>query len=349
MSALWIRVALLSAALLPAARGEFRLFVVNGSSEQTAPPRYDLGTVFAGDAVQVQFRLRNMAAAPAVLSYLEVRGTGFEPRNPLALPMTLQAQAAADFTVTFSAPDPGSYSAALDSEGISVILTVKVEIGPPLPMPQVILNLAGPLNGFRGIVQIKFDAPALRGGNGTVTLDFNPYPAGATDRSVVFLNGTRTDVFTFEAGDTEGQFHGVLGGAFQTGTTAGTLTFTAQLGGSSAQAAVMIAPAVVSLAKSEGARAAASVEVRLTGYDNTRTTGPLAFTFFDQAGNPIAPGTIRFDAATVFQEFYRTSDMGGMFLLRAVFPVSGDGSRVAAFEASIGNSQGATLIPRTTF
>ena len=349
MSAFWIRVALLSAGLLPAAHGEFQLFVVNGSSEQAAPPRFDLGTVFAGDAAQVQFRLRNMAAGPAVLNYLEVRGTGFEPKNPLALPLTLQPQASVDFTITFSAPDPGTYSAALVSEGVSVILTAKVETGPPLPVPQVIVHLASPLNGFRGIVQVKFDAPALRGGSGTVNLDFNSYPAGAIDRSVVFLNGTRTDAFTFAAGDTEGQFHGVLGGAFQTGTTAGTLTLTARVGSLSAQAAVTIAPASVSLAKSEGVRAAASVEVRLTGYDNTRTAGPLVFTFFDQAGNPIAPGTIRADAGTVFEEFYQTSDMGGVFLLRAVFPVSGDASRVAAFEASISNSEGTTLIPRTNF
>ena len=349
MSALWIRVALLTAGLLPAAHGEFQLVVVNGSSEQTPPSRYDLGTVFTGDATQVQFRLRNMAAAPAVLSYLEVRGTGFGPKDPLALPMTLQAQAAVDFTVTFSAPDPGTYSAALVSEGISLILTATVKIGAPLPVPQVAVLLPGAISGDIGTALVKFDAPALRSGTGTLTLDFSPQPANAVDRTIVFSSGTRTLVFTFDAGDIQCRFAGASAASFQSGTTAGVLTFTARIGGASAQATLTIAPAAVRLSVAHGLRAADSLEVRITGFDNARTTGPLTFTFFDTAGSPITPGTIRTEAGDMFQQFYQTSDIGGVFLLRAVFPVTGDVSRIAAFEASIGNSAGTTLIPRTTF
>ncbi|HLK49567.1 MAG TPA: hypothetical protein VKT49_15600 [Bryobacteraceae bacterium] len=348
MSRSWVRFALLSAGLLPAARADFRLFVVNGTVEVPASPRYDLGTVFAGDTAQVQFRLHNTAPASAVLNYLEVRGTGFGPKNPLPLPITLAAQAAVDFTVTFSAPDPGTYSAALDSEGIAVILTAGVKTGPPLPAPHVAVSLRSRLSGQTGLVAVYFDAPAPRGGTGTVRLDFTPESAGAADPTIVFSSGTRAVAFTFDAGATEGRFDGQAA-AFQTGTTAGVLTLTAQIGSASAQAIIAIGRAPVALTTLEAARSAGSLEVRLTGFDNTRTAGPVAFTFFDRAGNPIAPGPIRTDSAPAFQQYYRTSDLGGIFLIRAVFPVLGDASQVAAFEVSVGNSEGTMLSARTNF
>ena len=63
----------------------------------------------------------------------------------------------------------------------------------------------------------------------------------------------------------------------------------------------------------------------------------------------IAPGAIKSDAADAFQQLYRTSDAGGAFRLRAVFPLTGDASQVAAFEAAINNSEGATTAARTKF
>ena len=100
-----------------------------------------------------------------------------------------------------------------------------------------------------------------------------------------------TAAFTFSPGDTECDFGNPAGALFQTGTTAGVLTFTAHLGGVSSQTTVAIAPAPVSVSGAQGARSAGSLEVLLTGFDNTRTAGSLAFTFFDAAGNAIPPGT----------------------------------------------------------
>jgi hypothetical protein len=40
----------------------------------------------------------------------------------------------------------------------------------------------------------------------------------------------------------------------------------------------------------------AGPEIRLTGFDNTRTLGALSFTFLDAAGNGIGTGAIRTDA-----------------------------------------------------
>jgi hypothetical protein len=348
MRLVWMVVLTLS--LLPAARAEFQLFRVDGVAEQPAPPVENLGAVYPGETAAVHFRLRNTAAAPAVLNYLEVRGTGFSPKNPVALPLTLEAHGSVDFTVTFSAPAFGWYSAIVDSEGISVTLLVTVPEAPPLPPARLTVVLPPPRSAEQGSVLVNLEAPAPRAASGSVTLDFQPAPAGASDPAIVFASGTPTAAFTCDAGSTQCRFGDQQGGLFQTGTTAGVLTLTARLGAVvSDQKKVTILPAPVSVANAQGARLSGSLEVRVTGFDNARTAGPLAFTFFDTAGSPIAPGPIRADGGAAFQQLYKTSAAGGAFLLRAVFPVTGDVSQIASFEASISNSEGATVSARTRF
>jgi len=67
-----------------------------------------------------------------------------------------------------------------------------------------------------------------------------------------------------------------------------------------------------------------------------------------KSGREIAPGAIKLDASGEFARFFAVSDAGGTFLLKAVFPVSGDVTQAAAFEVSVGGSAGATRSARIT-
>jgi hypothetical protein len=96
-------------------------------------------------------------------------------------------------------------------------------------------------------------------------------------------------------------------------------------------------------------RSAAGLEIRVTGFDNTRSLGSLTFTFYDAAGKPIPPGAIRADAAKDFASYFASSGLGGVFQLRAVFPVNGDASGVVSCEATLSNSAGTTTTQRTFF
>ena len=136
---------------------------------------------------------------------------------------------------------------------------------------------------------------------------------------------------------------------FQTGTTAGTLTFTAQLGGATDRQTVTIPAAPVGITATQAVRSPGSIEVRVTGFDNTRTVGALTFTFYDAAGSPVAPGAIRADATADFARYFQTSDLGGVFLLRALFPVTGDASGINTFEVQLTNSAGTARTARTAF
>jgi hypothetical protein len=122
-------VLLLAAGLLPAAHAQFQLSVVAGNAEQPVAAVFDFGRVAGGDDASAHFRLRNPSNAAAMLTLLQVAGAGFTLSGGPSLPTTLVPQGAVDFTVNFTAPDPGSYSAAIRADGISAQLAAEVVPG----------------------------------------------------------------------------------------------------------------------------------------------------------------------------------------------------------------------------
>jgi hypothetical protein len=135
---------------------------------------------------------------------------------------------------------------------------------------------------------------------------------------------------------------------FQTGTTAGRVVFTAQLGEHRQQATLTMNPQPVAIASLEATRRNGSIEVSLTGFDNTRSASQIAFTFFDPAGQILAPGRISIDATGEFRRFFESSTLGGTFALRAAFPVIGEASTVAALAVELTNSAGVTRSERAS-
>ncbi len=161
-------------------------------------------------------------------------------------------------------------------------------------------------------------------------------------------------------GATEGQFAGTPAVSFATGTTAGTLTFTATLGSNTAQSAVTIAPAMIGIDAAVAARnvgcvpldvycTATNVELQINGWDNTRSASQIVFTFYDASGNAIAPGNITVAAATSFQQYFAGSMLGGVFGLHALFPITGDANQVVAALVQISNSAGTVQSARIDF
>ena len=434
---------LLALILAPAAHAQFDLFVVVGGVEQAAPAVYGFGSMYAAELSLAHFRLRNTASAPATVTVLSVAGVGFA-LSQTALPVGLAPQGAIDFDVSFSATGTGTYSAALRSDGIAILLTATVaprltyrvdppsgtafpgpldfgimvrgaaaqrritiqnettlvlivpaisvqgvDFGllgtapsgqaleprqggeftivftphstgvlrgsltlgdrsypvlgtgtdPPLPKPTVLLDLNQAASAQQGALIVRFDAPAQTSGMGIATLDFR----GPADSAIAFAAGGRSVAFPIAPGDIQT----VL--PFQTGTTAGVLTFTAQIGGSSGQQSVTIAAAPPGISTAQAVRSGGTLAVSITGFDNTRSLGAVSFTFYDAAGNPIAPGQILTDAGAESAKYFAGSDLGGVFLLRAVFPVTGDAALVASCAVTLSNSAGSTKTQRTSF
>ncbi|MGA9624393.1 MAG: hypothetical protein WBQ65_07980, partial [Bryobacteraceae bacterium] len=268
------------------------------------------------------------------------------PPAPGGLP--LQPGQSADFYVQFTPTATGARGGSLVI-GNTTYALIGTGIQPPLPNPVLSINLPQTLSAQQGAVTVTLDAASRTSGSGTLTLAFQPASGLTDDSAIVFVSGGRTAAFTVSPGDTQGYFGAQPTAPFQTGTTAGALTFTVQLGGVTAQQTITIPPTTVGITSVQGVRSAAGVQVQVTGFDNTHSAGPLTFTFFDAAGNAIAPGAISANATASFASYFQNSGLGGVFLLTAVFPVTGNPSQVGAFQVQIANSAGTASTARTVF
>ena len=136
---------------------------------------------------------------------------------------------------------------------------------------------------------------------------------------------------------------------FQTGTTAGDLIFTATLPNGTDQKRLTIPRTAIGVDTFTATRVAAGLNVSINGFDNTRTASQFTFTFYDHAGVAIAPGAISVDLTTNFAAYFAKSQFGGVFGLRAVFPVTGDSSQVDAVSVTLANAAGKTNTGKIKF
>ena len=91
------------------------------------------------------------------------------------------------------------------------------------------------------------------------------------------------------------------------------------------------------------------IDVTISGFDNTYSASQLVFTFYDAKGNVIQPGATSVDATSIFQNYFASSTVGGMFALLAQFPVTGNEALVASFDLQITNAVAVVSTEHVTF
>ena len=302
------------------------------------PGPVDFGSVVAGSAAQRGITFRNDTPLMLTVPSISVQGTDFA--LPAAAPsgQALQPGQGGEFTIVFSPQTTGARQGSLII-GDRTYPLLGTGVDPPLPKPIVSLDLKQTASAQQGTLIVRFDAPAQSRGTGTATLDFQ----GAADPAIVFASGGRSTTFAIAPGDVQAAL------PFQTGTTAGVLTFTVQVGAASDRQSVTITAVAPVVNSVQAVRSAGALQVQVTGFDNTRSLGALSFTFYDAAGNPLLPGAIHTDATADFSTYFAASNLGGVFLLRAVFPVTGDATLVASCDATLANFAGSAKTQRTYF
>jgi hypothetical protein len=218
----------------------------------------------------------------------------------------------------------------------------------PFPKPEIILRPQPAGSGQQIWLAIGLASPPRSDGSGQVRLGFRSGLADVSDDpGVQFMhNGQRAAVFRVRQGREAPDFDGLPEIAFQTGTTAGSIVLSAELGGHLAETTVLMPRLPVVLYSTRATSTATSVEVDITGFDNTRTASVVAFSFFDATGQILPPGRISLKPAADFLKYFNSSALGGVFALHAGFPVTGDTSLVSFAEVEITNSVGVTLSER---
>ncbi|MGA3026139.1 MAG: hypothetical protein ABSF98_15335 [Bryobacteraceae bacterium] len=293
-----------------------------------------VGRTQVGTTVQTILTITNPTQSAVTAT---VAGQDFGPTTPV----TVGAGATQTLPITFTPSIPNAETGTLTVSGLVYNLAGNGFAAPLLP-PTLALSGNYNLSSNQAQVSISVPAAASSAESGTLALAFQPNPATLpNDPNIVFTaTGTQSMNAQVNPGDTA-QY------TFQTGTTAGTITFTFTLNpaasGVTASTSTTILPAIVALDLSTAVPATDEIILSLAGFDNTHAASALSFTFYDTTGKAIAPGLIQSNVTAAFANYYTANPAaGGVFNLQATFPVTGDITKVASVDVQFTNPAGVT-------
>jgi hypothetical protein len=269
----------------------------------------------------------------------------------VGLPIPLDPGGSVTLKVDFTPSSVGPQQGALEIDQRSITLT-GVGLNLPFPQPVILVSIPSPASSEQGTLTVSLPSASLASGTGQVQMAFTPASAGANpDSGIVFLlNGSQSVPFSVNVGGTSGQFGTAGSVAFQTGTTAGTIVFTVTLGSFTGTSSLTIPNAPPGIDTTTAQYTSGGLDLEITGFDNTRTASTLTFTFLDATGATLNGGPITVDGTTGFQQFFPTSNDGGMFALHAFFPVTaGNPAQVNAVEIQVTNSAGVSPTTKVYF
>ena len=269
--------------------------------------------------------------------------------GPVIFPLTLRPTESIGFNLQFAPSASLTYSARIALDSRTIPLT---GIGfDPAFSPVSIVVEPSLVSGIQSSLSITLNQPAPVTASGTLTMGFQPSAGAADDAAIRFMTaGGRVVNFTFNQGDTTATMGAARSVSFQTGTTAGSLTFSTILQNVTAQAVSKIQPDFIHVDSTISNRPNdVTLRVQVAGYDNSKSASQLAFTFYDATGAAIQPGRITYNATTDFSQFFAQSPAGGLFSVAANFPVTGSALKVSAVDVELTNSAGTTKLPRVQF
>jgi len=317
---------------------------------QAATP-ISFGQVIPGTASSaiLTFSVTNPTTSynPVTVPSITVTGAAFTLTGAPTSSVAIAPGNTITFTLSFTPPSSGSFTGTLAIGSRSFILN---GISSASPIPSISLSVGAPLSSQQqASVTIQLSAPSPVSAVGTISMAFAPSVANVTDDpAVAFLAGGRELSITINSGAQTAAYQGQTAIGFQTGTTAGSITFSVAF----ANAAVYtqsftIPPSASQLVSAQAIRESPNLLVTLSGYDNTYSTGALSFTFYDTTGKQIG-SPIQINAASNFQQlFFSNNTGGGLFSLQASFPVSGEVTQVGSVSVGLTNSQGQSTTSAT--
>ena len=316
---------------------------------QAATP-IDFGQVTSGTsgAATLTFTVTNPATSFSAVTVpnITVTGTAFTLTGAPATPVAIAPGQSITFQITFSNSAAGTYTGTL-AIGTRQFSLVGESVSSALPDLSFQLDQQTLTSQQQVHLTIQLASPSPVTAIGELTMQFAPSVAGVSDDAAVNFTATsgRNLQVTVNSGAQTATYNNQSAITFQTGTTAGTITFTVTFPDKAPLTkSFTIAPQQVQISTSTAVRQSPNLVVTLNGYDNTYSVGNLTFTFYDTSGKLIPPSPLTLNAASDFhQYFFGPSDVGGAFAMQATFPVlNGDVTQVGSVTVGVANSVGST-------
>ena len=340
-----IQSAILLATVVPAPI----LSVAEPCTGPDANKNISFGRIVQGTQESCTLSILNPFPQALTVSPLLVTGAAFTTASGNAV--TIAAGQSASFTILFKAATGSAFSGTL-TVGTRSYALAGTGFSPPLSALVWSFDSTKIGSGEQHTLSLQLSAPATVAAAGSMTLTFSPSVKTVTDDAAVRFVATSTRVASFavNAGATAITLNAQPNIVFSTGTTAGTLTFTVDSGiyglSGSPSTSVTTAAAPIALASSAATSRANVLDVVISGFDNTYSSGGMSFAFVDRSGAAIA--SIPADFSTDFQTFFK-AQTGSSFLMRVSFPVTGDVSQVGGVAVVLNNSAGVVTTPSLKF
>jgi hypothetical protein len=317
-----------------------------------------------GATSSVQIQISNTGNTVAFVNSISVTGpaTGVFtlPKLP-ALPMRVDGGATVSFEVDFAPITVGQTTGSLKIDSLTFGLSGSGNAPPDLPG----VSFTGVTSAVEAAQQIgvgiTLDNPYPVQLDGKLTLTFAPSAdVFADDPAIAFASGGRTVSFIVPANSRNAVF-GVSDSRIrlQTGTVAGTMTFSATFstdaGGINltpvvAPAAnVSVRPSVPRITSVQlASRTASAISVLITGYSPTRSAQTMAFAFtpyVDPNNKDLILDTTKLDLSVdgPFSVWYRSTPsqaFGSLFTATVTFNVFGSIDAIQSLAVTISNSLG---------
>lgn len=311
------------------------------------PIAFDQVIAGTGGSSTFTFTVANPATSynPISVPQLTVTGVGFKFGTAPTVPASIAPGDAVTFQVIFAPTTTGTYTGTLAIGSRQFSLAGK-GIASPVPAPSFQLS-ESPLTSQKQVtLSIQLASASTVSAIGELRMAFTPSVSNVTDDpAICFLATSGRDLqVNVAAGAQSATYQAQSAITFQTGSTAGTITFTLTFpNGAPLVQSFTIPPQPVQITSIKAVRSNPNLIVTLTGFDNTYSVGKLAFTFSDLSGNVITASPIAVDASTQFSNYFFTNNQaGGAFAMQASFPVTGDITQIGSFSAQITNSSGVT-------
>ncbi|MGI8962620.1 MAG: choice-of-anchor D domain-containing protein [Bryobacteraceae bacterium] len=279
---------------------------------------------------------------------LAVSGANFALTGAPAMPVSIQPGQSISFQVIFSGSTTGTHSGTL-AIGTRQFSLVGQTVSSPLPDLSFKLDLQPLTSQHQVHLSIQLTRPSPVIAIGELTMQFASSVSNVADDPAVYFLATsgRNLQVSVASGAQAATYNGQSALTFQTGTTAGTITFTVTFPNKAPMTqSFTIAPEQIQITSSTAVRQAPNLVLTLSGYDNTYSAGNLSFTFYDTSGRLISPSPVAVNAASEFHRyFFGPSDVGGAFSMQASFPVlNGDATQVGSVAITLINPVGSTTL-----
>lgn len=316
--------------------------IINGSTS-------DFGNVRMGESYVKNYRIVNSTGAPVILTppILDGETTSWFLVQAPESNRTIPADGFYEFKGEFRPTRTGLINATLTVDGRTIKLVGEGLAG-VVPDFRLLPSATDVDSASQADVGIELVSAAAQAVNGTLTLvfekDVGEMPDDANIRFIA--TNSRSIAFTVPADSTKAKFAGGSADAalFQTGTASGKIRLTATLGQWEHSAQLNIRSDAPKLVSGNLQRASGMVTVSLNGFDNTRSITLASFRFFDTAGQMIGSASgVEATVGDVFGTFFRSSSTGGLFAMRAAFPIQGDVNAIGRVDVQLRNKLGVSL------